>query len=242
MNFVLLDKIEQHNETLAARVLSLCEKTGWHGCISLKTTSAKDVDQYAAACTEPTVYFMEIELGENETSLPLHEPIQQSRAESYIIYVSAHARYAMECLHTHAFDFLLKPLRDAQLEECLSALMQIHTKEEQQRPLPVHTGNCTIMADPAQILYFSRDRMTVRLHAADGSFLEWRESFDHLLGRLGTKNFFLCHRSFIINLQKISKIDWANDRIYLKDNTVIPVSRRRITELKAALKRMAAFA
>ena len=242
MNFVLLDKTEQHNETLAAIVLSLCEKKGWHGCISLKTTSTKDVAQYAAACTEPTVYFMAIELGRNETSLPLHVPIQQSRAKSYIIYISAHARYAMECLHAHAFDFFLKPLCDARLEECLSAVMEIHTKEEKQSLLQVHTGNYTIMTDTDQILYFSRDRMIVRLHAADGSFLEWRESFDHLLGRLGTNNFFLCHRSFIINLQKISRIDWANDQIHLKDNTVIPVSRRRLTELKAVLKRMETFA
>lgn len=242
MNFVLIDEIEQHNEILAAKVLSLCEKKGWHGCISLKTTNAGDVAQYAAACTEPTVYFMDIELGENETSLPLHTVIQQGNAKNYIIYVSAHSQYAMECLHTHAFDFLPKPLCDAQLEDCLTAVMNAQTKEESQHFLQVHTGSRTIMAALDQILYFSRDRMSVRLHTGDGCTLEWRESFDHLLGRLGTKNFFLCHRSYVINLQKISRIDWENDQVYLVNDAVIPVSRRRTAELKTALKRMEAFA
>lgn len=238
MNFVLIDDIEQHNETLAAKVLLLCEKRGWHGCISLKTTNAQDVADYAAACTEPTVYFMDIELGKNETSLPLHAIIQKSRVQSYIIYVSAHSQYAMECLHTHAFDFLLKPLCDAQLEDCLSAVMKAQTKEEKQYFLQVHTGSRTIMVDPEQILYFSRDRMTIRLHAADGSTLEWRESFDHLLNRLATKEFFLCHRSYVVNLRRMTKIDWENDQIYLDGHTVLPVSRRRTAELKTVLKQL----
>lgn len=238
MNFVLIDDIEQHNETLAAKVIALCEKKGWHGCISLKTTDTQAVADYAAACTEPTVYFMAVELGRNETTLPLHSVIQQSKARNYIVYVSAHAQYAMECLHTHAFDFLMKPLSVAQLEGCLSAIMKDPSREEKQHFLQVHTGSRTIMADPARILYFSRDRMIVRLHAQDGSTLEWRESFDHLLTRLNTQQFFLCHRSYVINLRQIRHIDWDKDRIYLSDHTAIPISRRRATQLKAALKQL----
>lgn len=238
MNFVLIDDIEQHNETLASKVIALCEKRGWHGCISLKTTDAQAVAEYAAVSTEPTVYFLDIELGNAALSLPLHTAIQKSRGRSYIIYVSAHSQYAMECLHTHAFDFLLKPLCDAQLEDCLNAIMKAQAQEEAQLCLQVHTGSRTIMVDPDQILYFSRDRMTIRMHAADGSTLEWRESFDHLLTRLEQKHFFLCHRSFVINLRKISKIDWESDQVFLSDDSIVPISRRRIAELKLALKQM----
>lgn len=238
MHFVLLDPAEQHNEALARKILACCNKLDRHGCIALKTTDARAVAHYAATCTVPTVYFLSIELDHGQTSLPLHKVIQQSRAASYIIYLSARAQYAMECLHAHAFDFLLKPLSDPQLEECLAAVMGALAREEKACRLQVHTGGHTIMADPDQILYFSRDRMTIRLHALDGSTLEWRESFAHLLSRLAANHFFLCHRSFVVNLRKIQIIDWESDQIYLTDHTVIPVSRRRAAELKAALKRM----
>lgn len=238
MQFVLIDDVEQHNETLAVKVLSLCEKNGWDGQISLKTTKAQDVADYAAAAKEATVYFMDIELESNATSLPLHTVIEKNPAESYIVYVSAHAQYAMECLHTHAFDFLLKPLCDKQLEECMKAIMKAHAKKEERHYLQVHTGSRTVMVNPDNILYFSRDRMAIRLHAQDGSTLVWRESFDHLLTRLNARYFFLCHRSYVINLQHIHAIDWEKEQLTLRDGTELPISRRRSAALKAALKQL----
>lgn len=240
MNFVFLDDVASHNETLAAKVRLLCDKNGWPCDIALKTTTWQAVVDYAAATRDAAVYFLDIELGQGETALPLHADIEKSPGESYIIYVSAHAKYALDCLHTHAFDFLLKPLSDAQLEDCLKAVMKATVKKETAPLLQVNTGSRTMLISPDDILYFSRDRMAIRLHATDTSTLVWRESFDHLMGRLDNSVFFLCHRSFVVNLRKVQHIDWEKDELCLEDHTILPISRRRIAALKTALKQLEA--
>lgn len=237
MNFVMLDDVGLHNETLSTKVMQLCEKNSWDAHIALKTTDYDAVMDYAAGSRESTVYFLDIELGNNKTTLPLHTAIQQSPCENYIIYVSAYAQYALDCLHTHAFDFLLKPLSETQLEDCLAAVMKASSKKESAALLQVNTGNRTMLVNPENILYFSRDRMIIRLHAQDGSTLVWRESFDHLLTRLDS-SFSLCHRSFVVNLRKVKHIDWEKNELCLSDETILPISRRRITALKAALKQL----
>lgn len=117
MNFVLLDDVASHNEILAAKLINLCSKNNWDGHVALKATTLQEVISYARASTTPDVYFLDIKLSEDEDTLALHRYIQKKKSESYLIYVSAYPQYAMECLHTHAFDFLLKPLMDEQLED-----------------------------------------------------------------------------------------------------------------------------
>lgn len=50
--------------------------------------------------------------------------------------------------------------------------------------------------------------------------------------KLLNKDFFRCHNSFIVNLDKIQKIDISD--IYI-NNTRIPISKHRIKQLKSKL-------
>lgn len=235
MNFVLMDDVQQHNDILAAKLMKMCREKGWNGQIVLSTTQAEEVRRYAERCTQPTVFFMDIELDKKQTTLSLCQEISKNR-ENLIVYVSAHAQYAMECLHTHAFDFLLKPLTDAQLYDCLSAIMRIHEQKREDGSLQINMGSQTIMLPPAEILYFSRDGMNIQAHLEGENIYTWRESFDHLLPRLNEKVFVLCHRSFIVNLMQVHKIDWQKNEILMNDQFRVPISRRRTTPLKTALR------
>ena len=87
MQFVLVDDVAQHNEILARKLIMVCEQHHWQGRIALKTTSLTQAEAYAAECTDPTVYFLDIELSDHETTLSLFRAIQNGRHESYIVYV-----------------------------------------------------------------------------------------------------------------------------------------------------------
>ena len=94
----------------------------------------------AQSSVAPTVYFLDIRLSENEDTMNLYHHIQKQKSESYLIYVSAHPQYAMDCLHTHAFDFLLKPLMDEQLEDCMNALWRVHLSKTEDDLLQISMG------------------------------------------------------------------------------------------------------
>lgn len=235
MQFVLVDDVAEHNEILAKKLTMVCEQHHWQGQIALKTTELAQVSAYAAACTEPTVYFLDIELNDRQTTLSLFREIQNGRHESYIVYVSAHARYSMECLHTHAFDFLLKPWTDEQLTECLAAIMRAHRSAGGEALLSVDMGSRLVQVKQADILYCSREKMNIRMWCADGSSLVWRETLDHLLTRLDPACFVLCHRSYIVNIRSVRDALWAEDQLRMQDGSVLPVSRRRAAELRKRL-------
>lgn len=236
MNFVLLDDVAAHNDILSTKLTNLCCKHNWDGHIALKATTLQEVVSYAMSNPEPTVYFFDIRLSENEDTLSLFRQIQRQHTESYLIYISAHPQYAMECLHTHAFDFLLKPLMDEQLEDCMTALWRVHQNKTDDDLLPISMGGRMLMLPQGQIIYLSRDRMNVHCYCADGSSYVWRESFEHLLPRLNPACFVQCHRSYIVNVRCISEVRWDEDKLVLNTAQELPISRRRSSSLRLLLK------
>ena len=237
MQFVLIDDATEHNEILAKKLLAICKQNDWPGQIALKTTEPFDVIAYANDCRTPTVYFLDIELEENETTLSLFKSIQNLRHESYIVYVSAHAQYAMQCLHTHAFDFLLKPWTDEQLTECLGAIMHTHLWHgDNSAKLQIDMGSRLIQVKQNDILFCKREKMNIFLQCVDGSSFVWRETLSHLLEQLDPASFFQCHRSCIVNITHVSDVNWAEDEMRMSNGNILPVSRRRSAELKAKLQ------
>lgn len=235
MNFVLLDDVASHNEILAAKLINLCSKNNWDGHVALKATTLQEVISYARASTTPDVYFLDIKLSEDEDTLALHRYIQKKKSESYLIYVSAYPQYAMECLHTHAFDFLLKPLMDEQLEDCLNALWRAHQSKADGDLLQISMGSRMLKLRQKDIVCFTRDKMDVHCCCADGSSYVWRESFDHLYPRLNPDNFVRSHRSCIVNVHCIQEVCWGDDKLVLVTGQELPISRRRSAAIRLLL-------
>lgn len=236
MNFVLLDDVAAHNDILASKLTALCRKNNWDGYIALKATTLQEVVSYARSSKTPTVYFLDIRLSENEDTLNLYHHIQKQKSESYLIYVSAHPQYAMECLHTHAFDFLLKPLMDEQLEDCMAALWRVHLSKTEDDLLQISMGGRMLKLKQKDIVYFTRERMNVRCLCMDASRYVWRESFDHLYPRLNHTTFVQCHRSYIVNIRYIREACWIEDKLVLLTGQELPISRRRSAALRLLLK------
>lgn len=236
MNFVLLDDVAAHNDILASKLTALCRKNNWDGHIALKATALHEVVSYAQSTIAPTVYFLDIRLRENEDTLNLYHHIQKQKNESYLVYVSAHPQYAMDCLHTHAFDFLLKPLMDEQLEDCMNALWRVHLSKAEDDLLQISMGGRMLMLQQKDIVCFTRERMNVHCLCTDGSSYIWRESFDHLYPRLNPACFVQCHRSYIVNIRCIREAHWIEDKLVLTTGQELPISRRRSAALRLLLK------
>lgn len=235
MQFVLIDDVASHNDILEAKLTRLCHMRGWDCHIALKTTSAGDVLAYAKECRQPTVYFLDIRLSDQEDTLTLFRTIQAQHHESYIVYISAFPQYAMNCMHTHAFDFLMKPLMDEQLADCMDALMNAHHQRHADTLLNIQFGNRLLVLHQEDILYFSREKMNIRAYCADGASYVWRESFEHLLPRLQSDLFALCHRGYIVGLRHILDAQWGEDAVILQSGQRLPISRRRAPALRAAI-------
>ena len=235
MRFVLVDDIETHHQVLSSKLETTCRKLEIPCEIVLTTTRWEDAADYAGKDQQDTVYFLDIELSDEINGIDLCRRIREKNPSALIVYVSAYQQYALLCCQSHAFDFLLKPWTDQQLADCLRAIRLELVQRRSEPALQVTLGTRLLRLPYAQVLYFSKDRMSLTAHFTDGHQLAWRETAEDLLKRLPDGQFIRTHKSYIVSLRHIRELRWAEDRVVLDDGTELPISRRRETVLKGML-------
>jgi two-component system, LytTR family, response regulator len=189
--------------------------------------------------TEPEVIFLDIQM----PGASGFELVEQLATPCRIIFVTAYDAYALRAFEVNALDYLLKPINP---ERLAAAIARLATNE----PAPIqpirkleYTDRLFLeLGDRAQFLKLDR---LVCLRAAgdyseiittDGkpalvlkSLKEWEE-------RLPEKHFARIHRSTIINLEYVERIEgWFNRsyQIYLRHlPEPLLVSRRYAAQLK----------
>lgn len=102
--------------------------------------------------------------------------------------------------------------------------------------VPVKNGDKTLLINPSEIDYVESDEGTSFIYVR-GSKFSSNMTLNDLEKRLRTYGFFRCHRSYIVNLQRINEIiTWTKDSFSLvlddKIKSTVPLSKNRISELK----------
>ena len=236
MDFVLIDDVQSHHDILAAKLQWACGELHIPCRIALTTENWRDAVQYAEQAADGTVWFLDIELQDEINGVELCRRIQEKAARAFIVYVSAYQQYALECCQSHAFDFLLKPWTDTQLLSCLRAVVREQERLATGSFLTVTLGTRRIQLRQESILYFSKDRTIVTAHYQNGQTFSWRESLETLRERVKPGLFVQCHKSYLVGLSHVQEYRWSEDCLILDSGESIPISRRRIGDMKALLQ------
>lgn len=231
LHFVLCDDNPRHNQTLSHHLESLSHSLSMESELALVTTNPHDVISYALHAKQPTVYLLDLVLeGETMNGLDVCSAIRNRDPNAHIIYVSAYAEYAMDCIQSHAFDFILKPYTPERLANSLHDVIQDINRRIPDMPLTVTAGSITRLLDQRNIFYIQIHREYVTAHMTDGQFT-WRESMLQLMRRLNSEWFIRIHKSYAVNRLHIASIDPKALEITLKNGVILPVSRRMARSL-----------
>jgi two-component system, LytTR family, response regulator len=169
-----------------------------------------------------------------------------------VIFVTAHDQYAMRAFDEHAVDYLLKPLHLDRFKKALE-----HARERLGGPLPP-SGQLTASARPpgqwlerivvrdgSKVHIIPADKLDY-VHAQDDyialcsekkCYLK-QQTISNFEGQLDPARFARIHRSYIVNLERIMRIEphTKDSRVViLWDGTQIPVSRSGLAKLKGIL-------
>jgi DNA-binding LytR/AlgR family response regulator len=164
-------------------------------------------------------------------------------AGTRIVFVTAYEEYAVAAFDASAVDYLLKPVSDTRLAQCVLRLQQTSPPQIDlaaliktlERPKPgylawLHTGagNTTRVLSAAEVLYFqAADKYTDVVTAAERHVI--RTSLRELAERLDPEQFAQIHRGTIVNLSAIEKLErdvLGRTQIHLKGHSkVLQVSR-----------------
>ncbi len=171
-----------------------------------------------------------------------------------IIFVTSYDEYALRAFEAEALDYLLKPVKPERLQKAVERVReQFQLKNSQpfetfidkhrnlQAPLSrilIRYGTDVFILPVNDIIYFEAqdDYVKVYTHAQGKSYLKY-ERMSHLEKMLDPQYFCRIHRSYIININFLKKIEpYSKDsRLAIMENgKKLPISRagyNRLMEL-----------
>ncbi|MEI6947785.1 LytTR family transcriptional regulator DNA-binding domain-containing protein [Paraflavisolibacter sp. H34] len=198
---------------------------------------------------QPDLVFLDIQMPKIN-GFEMLELLEQPPA---VIFTTAFDAYALKAFETHAVDYLLKPFSqerfDRALEKFLNqapvqreaatqALLQSAGSLPQQagRIVVKNAGKIQIIAVP-EIQYLEAADDYVRIHTRGGIFLK-NKTLGHFEKTLPEAQFVRVHRSYLVNVSEITRIDpyeKENHLATLKSGARVPVSKAGYPRLKAVL-------
>lgn len=146
--------------------------------------------------------------------------IQDEDPSCVLIFATAHEEYRSDAFAVYAFDYLLKPFR---MERVIETLTRIRERQRAMRVRPQKSISSEGRAKPtgrmmlkhrdgvtfinmADILLVQREERNTVIYTADGESYSTSDTLAETEARLDPQVFFRCHRSYIINLNRIHDI------------------------------------
>jgi two-component system LytT family response regulator len=187
---------------------------------------------------KPEVVFLDIQMP-NATGFDLLDEI---KIKTRIIFVTAFDEYAIRAFEVNALDYLLKPINSQRLSEAIERLSINPVQENPQNSLEYEDYFFINTKEEAKFIKIKSIKCIIAADVYSEVFTETGENF--LLSKplnewelqLPERNFVRIHRSTIINLEYIERIEkWFNYsyQVHLK-NMADPfvISRRYASKIK----------
>lgn len=146
-----------------------------------------------------------------------------------IIFTTAIFDFIQKGYEVRAFRYLIKPISydefSKHLLECKNSIINDFKKNIKIKE--INNGNIVIL--PINSLLYIETESRITLIHTDKKIYITRESIKNYENELKDFSFYRCHRSYLINLNKVSCIN--KDSVYVKDDEIL-VSRYKIKDLK----------
>lgn len=241
------------DEDLARQVLR--EFLSAHSEIEIVAECANGFEAVkCAAELEPDLVFLDIQM----PKLDGFEVLELIETNPAVVFVTAYDAFAIRAFEVHAVDYLLKPVSAARFEAALERAKQRLAGKLPPAPLPaielaasarppqqyldrvaVRDGTSVFIIPIARLDYVEAQDDYVALASAGKKHLK-QQTISSLEAALDPSRFLRIHRSYIVNLERVAKIEpYGKDThvAVLTGGTQLPVSRAGHARLREFLDR-----
>lgn len=204
----------------------------------------------AIAQYEPDLIFLDIQMPKIN-GFEMLELIDQPPS---VIFTTAFDEYAIKAFEEHAVDYLLKPFTKERFDKAVQKWMNqqqnsepvqntkqilenLQSSSPKNERVVVKTGNKIKIIPVTDIIFLAADDDYVKIHTPEGSFLK-NKTMTYFEKLLGEDDFVRVHRSYIVKINEITRIDpYEKDShlAILKSGEKIPVSKTGYPRLRMAL-------
>lgn len=196
---------------------------------------------------QPELIFLDIQM----PKINGFEMLELLDEKPSVIFTTAFDEYAIKAFDINAIDYLLKPFNKERFESAITKwkerqpktdntgtlLETISTQEQQPQRVVIKLNHKIKIIPFSDIIYIEAAEDYVFIHTPEGRFMKHKTMtfFEHALDK---NSYVRCHRSFIVNVQLINRLE-----VYEKDSYVavlntgakVAVSKSGYSRLKLVL-------
>ena len=198
---------------------------------------------------KPDLLFLDIQM----PKLNGFEVLELTGTEMAIVFTTAYDEYALKAFDVHAIDYLLKPFGADRFETALRTAKQRIggspapiAELAQASRAPGEFADRIVVRDGAKVTIIPTDKIDyieaqddyVGI-ASEGKKHLKQQTIGSLEAALDPRTFLRIHRSYILNVERMSKIEpYSKDSkvAVLKDGTQLPISRAGYARLCEVLE------
>jgi two-component system, LytTR family, response regulator len=202
----------------------------------------------AIATHQPDLIFLDIQMPKIN-GFEMLELIEDPPA---VIFTTAFDEFAMKAFEAHAIDYLLKPYSKDRFKKAISKwkisrqmentksteeLLGDIVQPEEKNRIVVKKGSNIVILPVNTIHYLEAFDDYVKIHTKDGFYLK-KKTMAHFERALDTAQFVRIHRSYLLNLQELTRIEPLekdNHVALLKSGARVPLSQAGYSKLKEVL-------
>jgi two-component system LytT family response regulator len=197
----------------------------------------------------PDLVFLDIQM----PKLDGFEVAELAGSKTRYIFATAFDQYAIKAFEFHALDYLLKPFSQQRFDQALAHArtnlgaggdaVEKMVRDAAGRSKPLGR---VLIRDGAKVHVINADKIEsieaqddyVQIHSEGKSYLK-NQSMTELEGQLDAEQFLRIHRSYIVNIAHVARIEQATKDSYaaiLKDGSKLPISRTGYQKIKTVMQ------
>ena len=225
LNIVICDDNIQTVDTLSTLLEKVILRNDYNAKVIFKTTDYNKLLDYISS-NIVNVVFLDIEFsGCSKNGLDIAQNIRKINNNCYLIFVTSHFEYIATAYKYKTFDYIFKSSIDFEtisstLERLFNDISSCNTKF-----LKINHKNTLI--DLNTILFIEKSGVKIIYHTLQDDYVSYN-SFNKLSL---PSNFIRCHKSFIVNVNYISRISYTDNIIYMKNGSSCYIGPKYKNEL-----------
>ncbi|MFL0246112.1 LytR/AlgR family response regulator transcription factor [Candidatus Clostridium stratigraminis] len=141
---------------------------------------------------------------------------------TWIIFVTIYKEYMLSAFKKiHCYDYIIKPYDEKDIQRITKTLLseskaQIAVTDIREKFIIVNVKNIQVKIFVDEIIFVEVFIRTSIIHTINGSFIIDYLSLKKLHSMIDHKNILQSHRSYLINLKFVNKIEKTNDKTSFK--------------------------
>lgn len=232
-SFLIIDD----NATTAKKTLELFENFPNYFCAGIVKDNQTAINQIIKV--KPQLVLIRIPIKSNDDNLSfttLAELFQYVDTMPYFIGLASSPDYALEAIQSGFSDYIIEPLHLHQLGKSLF-------KFEKRNPPAAIATICIKSYSDYQfvalqdIIYLKADNNTTDIQMHNGKTVNAYKTLKHFENTLPFY-FLRIHKSYIVNINHVSRIHFSKSKCYLNYNEVLPFSLSYKDNIEAIVRKI----